>query len=121
MGIQTCICWWENVLPGGWDMSRRKPIKEFPTAQGKQRLRRANCVTHRNGRLEVRRPREINVSEGKDLLLFTGDPFVSYSDTRRRNIGYFPSHKFYYKFQYDFPSNKIYVPNLQYNLKLIKF
>jgi len=72
-------------------MSRRKPIKEFPTAQGKQRLRRANCVTHRNGRLEVRRPREINVSEGKDLLLFTGDPFVSYSDTRRRNIGYFPT------------------------------
>lgn len=31
----SCICRWENALHGRWDMSQRKPIREFPTAAWK--------------------------------------------------------------------------------------
>lgn len=51
-------------------MSRRKPIREFPTAAWKITFAPSELRYTSHGCLEARRPRGINVSEGKDLLLF---------------------------------------------------
>jgi len=86
-------------------------------------LHRANYVTHRNGRLGARRPRGINVSEGKDLLLFAeGNHSLSYFDIHgtERNIGILLVTNSTTKFDTIFPPNKIYVSDFQYDVQFIK-
>lgn len=118
----SCICRWENALHGRWDMSRRKPIREFPTAAWKTTFAPSE-LRYTSQRTSESAPASRNqcIRTQGFIIIYRGEPFVVLF-RYTRCIGYSPSHKFYNKFQCDFSQNRIYVSDFHYRvLQSIKF
>lgn len=77
----------KNTLPGRWDMSRRKPIKEFPTAAKKttfasNELRYTSQWTESGSAPASRR-----IRRQRFIIICRGEPFVVlFRYMQRRNI-----------------------------------
>lgn len=73
----SCICWWENALSGRWDMSRRKPIKEFPTAAKKTTFASSELrYTSQRTSGSVPASRNQCIRRQRFIIICRGEPFV---------------------------------------------